>query len=1131
MAVSTASSFRPGRKQMSTSSNAPFTDHNSSQTLIQPSYTLTPASTAMHQQWGSGAGAGGSSSYTSASLKNANDGGIGSSLIPASGMGPGGAALMLGAPLAANTIGNKPAVAGSSLYQACLTLRDRLWCVPGFGEAFLSQGGEEAVGGFSSALPSPNGLSSPANSRPRINASDPVTQLWQCFRLGAPLCWLFNNLKPRNELVINPDANRSNANECKKQVAKFIIALNHELAWDSDDIFTVSQLYLNDTNGFVKVIRTISKLLDVFENRGLLTEAPTSAGTEELEKPSDDRAWIVRELLDTERKYVQDLEVMQNYARALAQMDILPPDTIHNLFGNLNTLVDVQRRFLICVEENVRRPADDQHFGHVFQTMESDFAVYEPFCANYAQALDIINAEAHNIMRLRGQPAAEGCYLDPSYELPTFLIKPVQRICKYPLLLEQLLKKTAKDAPFYQELVDGLQVIRRITDKVNETRRLQENIQVVRDLESRVGEWKGHSIQTFGPLLLSDVFMVSKSDTEREYHVYLFEKIILCCKEVLPIQPKKNSKNNSLLKQKSQGLAAATSKKAKTPLQLKGRIFINNVTGANAVGKANAILGGGVATQYALQVHWQCDPGQEFFSLRCKNEEQLKQWQAAITKLIEDVTLKKQHIAAQNNQAGGISPGTFNMAGAGANGRRSTSGNQQMSMFPQTPLTESIPAYPFTRADSQMGHRYFDEDHVEGMRDGFESGMSSGRGTPVGGRYSHPAEQREKQLSYSTEVSKPRARTEDQDSHTMSQWKTGSPVIHPPMPRNGSTNSSSEVHLPLHHPSGQGQPHQLRKASSSKQLRQTSNQRPSMRKASGSGDIALSDYDSPGERVENQNLANLRSGLESTSLRGTSQESLLSQQQYSRSRSNSNPSAYAGVASSLPPPLPRPTHQMGVYTNGPYSSTDHHQQQQQHFQPHSQHQSPQQQHSTQQNTAKSSSQHRHERERRGSGSNEKRFSSSSVSTSDSNRSSHSRPGSTAASSPLTLSGGSSGGVTQLNNIYGHHPGQGTARSNTNHALPPQQPSQHQSNAVKLVIHHGDDKLVVVVLSSISLLDLTEKVSKKIRLVSGRRDALESLRIRYIDEDGDKILMHDDEDVQMAFEMSRNLGTDVNLVVQ
>lgn len=158
---------------------------------------------------------------------------------------------MLGAPAAANTIANKPAVAGSSLYQACLNLRDRLYCVPSFGEQFLDEPSPSSAhaNGSSSRPSSPTQLGIP---KPRIS-SDPVTQLWQCFRLGAPLCALFNTLKPEAELAVNPDANRSNANACKAQVAKFIIALKAELGWDPDEIFTVTQLYLNDTNGFVKV--------------------------------------------------------------------------------------------------------------------------------------------------------------------------------------------------------------------------------------------------------------------------------------------------------------------------------------------------------------------------------------------------------------------------------------------------------------------------------------------------------------------------------------------------------------------------------------------------------------------------------------------------------------------------------------------------------------------------------------------------------------------------------------------------------------------------------------------------------------------------------------------------------------
>jgi cell division control protein 24 len=697
-------------------------------------------------------------------------------------------------------------------------------------------------------------------------------------------------------------------------------------------------------------------------------------------------------------------------------------------------------------------------------------------------------------MRLRGLPAAEGCYLDPSYELPTFLIKPVQRICKYPLLLDQLLKKTAPEAPYYQELADGLQVIRRITDKVNETRRLQENIQLVRDLETRVEDWKGHSISTFGALLLSDVFMVSKSDTEREYHVYLFEKILLCCKEVLPNQPKKNSKSGSILKQKSQPAPTAPGKKPKTMLQLKGRIFINNVTAAHGSGKMNN-------GHHNLQVWWKGDIEQESFSLRCKNEEQLRQWQVAIGKLIDDFAHRRHHMAAHYGQNGGMqSPGMYNMAGAGANGRRSTAGSlAQQSVFPQTPLTDQPPFNMFTRADSQASHRVADDEHVEGMRDGMESGASSGRGTPMGGRYSQPAAERERQMSLSVDT-RPRARTEDQDSHTMSQWRSNSPNI-PPVPRNGSLSSSSEMQyshtLPVQH----GPSQQVRKSSSSKQMRQaytSAHPRPSLR-AMGSNESASSDTAiGQAEQMEHLYVSQNRPRVDSTSSRPTTALEAALLQQHNRSRSSSNPSAFAGLptsASPQPPPLPRSNH--AVYTNGVATSNE-----------------------------QATASRRTGIERKGSDNNDKRFSSSSISTDDSNRSSHSRPGSTAASSAMTLSTGALGGAK----------GYPMSAPRQNHSYPHSiqstgvQPPAHQSSAVKLVIHHGEDKLVVVVLSTINLADLSEKVSKKIRLVSGRKGPIEHLRIRYIDEDGDKILMHDDEDVQMAFEMSRNLGSDVNLVV-
>ena len=143
------------------------------------------------------------------------------------------------------------------------------------------------------------------------------------------------------------------------------------------------------------------------------------------------------------------------------------------------------------------------------------------------------------------------------------------------------------------ELRAGLAAAKRITDKVNEEQRRAENLATVKNLEGRVEDWKGHHISNFGSLLLDDIFTVTKSEMDREYHVFLFEKIILCCKEYIPTAAngKKVGKSNSILKK--QGVPTPLNlpgapRKKNTPLLLKGRIFLNNVT--KAVPKVHAGL-------------------------------------------------------------------------------------------------------------------------------------------------------------------------------------------------------------------------------------------------------------------------------------------------------------------------------------------------------------------------------------------------------------------------------------------------------------------------------------------------------------------------------------------------------------
>ncbi|KAF9424176.1 hypothetical protein BGZ76_003543, partial [Entomortierella beljakovae] len=123
-----------------------------------------------------------------------------------------------------------------SLYQTCLNLIERLSGVPDF-EQYLDPELLHSIYG-------PNSIANPI---------DPVSHLWILFRLGAPLACIFNGLRPRQPLkVINTDTSLSNVNNCKASVFYFLVACINELHFKDEDVFTISELYQDDTNGFVK---------------------------------------------------------------------------------------------------------------------------------------------------------------------------------------------------------------------------------------------------------------------------------------------------------------------------------------------------------------------------------------------------------------------------------------------------------------------------------------------------------------------------------------------------------------------------------------------------------------------------------------------------------------------------------------------------------------------------------------------------------------------------------------------------------------------------------------------------------------------------------------------------------------
>jgi len=85
--------------------------------------------------------------------------------------------------------------------------------------------------------------------------TDPVSALWRCLRKGTPLMTIYNTLQPEEPLVLDNKTAELKTEQKKAQVAtfKFVKACLEGLNFAPGDCFVLSDLFGDDTTGFVKV--------------------------------------------------------------------------------------------------------------------------------------------------------------------------------------------------------------------------------------------------------------------------------------------------------------------------------------------------------------------------------------------------------------------------------------------------------------------------------------------------------------------------------------------------------------------------------------------------------------------------------------------------------------------------------------------------------------------------------------------------------------------------------------------------------------------------------------------------------------------------------------------------------------
>uniref|UniRef100_A0A8D8IBJ9 Pleckstrin homology domain-containing family G member 4B n=1 Tax=Culex pipiens TaxID=7175 RepID=A0A8D8IBJ9_CULPI len=232
---------------------------------------------------------------------------------------------------------------------------------------------------------------------------------------------------------------------------------------------------------------------------------------------------IMREMIGTERDYVRSLQyVIENYTQELLREDI--PQALRGqrnvIFGNIERICEFhQQHFLVELESCEHHPIK---VGSAFLRHEAKFYLYALYNKNKPKSDSLMSENGTQFFKTKQME------LNDKMDLASYLLKPVQRMGKYALLLQQLMKACATAQNIANpEVLEELEQLQKAEEMVRFQLRHGNDLLAMdslRDCDVNVKEQ--------GRLLRQNEFLVweGKAGKKSLRQVFLFEELVLFSK-------------------------------------------------------------------------------------------------------------------------------------------------------------------------------------------------------------------------------------------------------------------------------------------------------------------------------------------------------------------------------------------------------------------------------------------------------------------------------------------------------------------------------------------------------------------------------------------------------------------------
>uniref|UniRef100_A0A3Q2CX39 Osteoclast-stimulating factor 1 n=1 Tax=Cyprinodon variegatus TaxID=28743 RepID=A0A3Q2CX39_CYPVA len=402
----------------------------------------------------------------------------------------------------------------------------------------------------------------PANHRVTADTAQ-VFDLAQTLRDGVLLCQLLNNLKPHTinlkEINLRPQMSQF---LCLKNIRTFLSSCCDTFGMKKSDLFEAFDLF--DVRDFGKVRKPLT-ILSMFcmirpvnvcacmcvcdsENvpededdlyaavYGLEDEYAGGEIYEDLMKTEqhkqaevDVRSCCLSEIKQTEERYTETLESIEKYFLNPLKKFFSEAE-IDKVFVNIPDLVKVHKSLMAELQDSILNK-NALNLYQIFISYKDRLLIYGIYCSRVEIAiavLDLICKEKEDV-RLKLEECSKRAN-NGKFTLRDLLVVPMQRVLKYHLLLQELVKHT-HDAADKTNLKIALDAMKDLAMYVNEVKRDNETLREI-DQYQRSIENLNQPLVSFGrPKGDGEVRLISTVDKRKQdRHLFLFDVAAIICK-------------------------------------------------------------------------------------------------------------------------------------------------------------------------------------------------------------------------------------------------------------------------------------------------------------------------------------------------------------------------------------------------------------------------------------------------------------------------------------------------------------------------------------------------------------------------------------------------------------------------